>query len=89
MRAAEAQNSSFSSAKYMRPRWQNLVDMNINTVLGSVTWEMIEPQEGVFNFSELDGIIADAKGHGLKLVLLWFGTYKNGKSLNNFVMPRI
>lgn len=79
MRAAEVQNSSFSSAEYMRTRWQNLVDMNINTVLGAVTWETIEPKEGIFDFVELDKIIGDARSYSLKIVLLWFGSYKNGK----------
>ncbi|KAH7390647.1 glycoside hydrolase superfamily [Pyrenochaeta sp. MPI-SDFR-AT-0127] len=80
MRAAEVQNSSFSSAEYMRTKWQSLVDMNINTVLGAITWEMLEPQEGTFDFVELDEIIKDARSYGMKLVLLWFGSYKNGVS---------
>lgn len=78
MRAAELQNSSLSSAEYMMTVWQKLVDTHINTVLGSVTWEMIEPREGEFDFVELDQIILDARKFGLKLVLLWFGSFKNG-----------
>ena len=78
MRAAELQNSSLSSAEHMSGVWQKLVDTNINTVLGSVTWEMIEPEEGKFDFTELDGVILGARKFGLKLVLLWFGSFKNG-----------
>ena len=76
---AELQNSSMSSAEYMKPIWQKLVDMNINTVLGNVTWEAIEPEEGKFDFSELDRVVEDARAHGLRLVLLWFGSFKNGE----------
>lgn len=78
IRGAELQNSSFSSAKFMRELWPRLVGMNLNTVLGSVTWEMIEPLEGHFDFSEIDRIILDARNAGLKLILLWFGSWKNG-----------
>ncbi|PSK38502.1 hypothetical protein B9Z65_6055 [Elsinoe australis] len=80
MRAAELQNSSLSSAEYMMTKWQKLLDMNINTILGSVTWEMIEPVEGQFDFTEIDQVITDARNFGMRLVLLWFGSFKNGQS---------
>ncbi|KAG7414948.1 hypothetical protein Forpi1262_v016810 [Fusarium oxysporum f. sp. raphani] len=83
IRGAELQNSSFSSAKFMQELWPRLVSMNLNTVLGSVTWEMIEPLEGHFDFSEIDRIILDARNAGLKLILLWFGSWKNG--ISNYV----
>jgi beta-galactosidase GanA len=50
----ELQNSSMTSAACMNTVWHKLVDTNINTVLGCVTWEDIEPTEGHFDFSELD-----------------------------------
>ncbi|KAF5646090.1 DNA recombination protein [Fusarium tjaetaba] len=78
MRAGELQNSSLSSVEYMEPIWQKMVDTNINTLLGSVTWEMIEPEEDVFDFSVLDEIIIAARKHSMHLVLLWFGSFKNG-----------
>ncbi len=76
----ELQNSSMTSAKYMNTVWQKLADTHINTILGCVTWEDIESTEGTFDFSELDGVIKGARAHGLHLVLLWFGSFKNGKS---------
>ncbi|RFU24064.1 hypothetical protein B7463_g12274, partial [Scytalidium lignicola] len=80
MLGAELQNSSMTSAAYMDTVWQKLVDTHINTVLGCVTWEDIEPEEGKFDFSELDKIVEGARAHGLHLVLLWFGSFKNGLS---------
>ncbi|KAL1962307.1 hypothetical protein VTN77DRAFT_9798 [Rasamsonia byssochlamydoides] len=77
---AELQNSSMTSAAYMRTVWQKIADMHVNTVLGCVCWESIEPVEGQFDFSELDQIIHDARSHGLHLILLWFGSFKNGLS---------
>ncbi|KAI9147007.1 Vegetative incompatibility protein [Paramyrothecium foliicola] len=80
MLAGELQNSSLTSADYMNTVWQNLVDTNINTVLGCVTWEMIEPVEDKFWFGPLDRVIEGARSYGLHLVLLWFGSFKNGLS---------
>ncbi|KAJ4305062.1 hypothetical protein N0V90_000592 [Kalmusia sp. IMI 367209] len=77
---AELQNSSLSSAEYMSEVWSKLVATNVNTTLGAVTWEMIEPEEGSFDFKELDKVILDARKHDVHLVLLWFGSFKNGRS---------
>jgi hypothetical protein len=80
MLAGELHNSSLSSATYMRTVWANMKATNINTLLGSITWEMIEPIEGVFNFSFLDEVILDARKYDMHLVLLWFGSFKNALS---------
>lgn len=78
IRAGELQNSSLSGPDYMDTVWQKMVDTNVNTLLGSVSWEMIEPEEGTFDFSVLDEVILGARKHNLHLVLLWFGSFKNG-----------
>jgi hypothetical protein len=82
MLSAELHNSTLSSAKYMADDkiWQNMKDMYINTLLGSVSWEQIEPEEGKFDFSNLDAVILAAREHNMKLVLLWFGSFKNALS---------
>jgi beta-galactosidase GanA len=76
----ELHNSSLSSPKYMSTVWPAMKASHINTLLGAVTWEMIEPAEGVFDFTALTQIILDARKHKIYLVLLWFGSYKNGIS---------
>ena len=80
MLAGELHNSSLSSAAYMSTVWPVMKSMNINTLLGAVTWEMIEPREAHFDFSELDKVILGARSQGLHLVLLWFGSFKNALS---------
>ncbi|RFN47663.1 hypothetical protein FIE12Z_8120 [Fusarium flagelliforme] len=80
MLPGELHNSSLSSAKFMSEIWPAMKADHINTLLGSVTWEMIEPVEGQFDFAELDAVLSGAREHDMKLVLLWFGTYKNGLS---------
>jgi hypothetical protein len=62
----------------MKPHWPQMIEDNINTILGCVTWEQIEPVEDEFDFAELDKVIIDARAYGLHLILLWFGSFKNG-----------
>lgn len=88
MLGGEVQNSQFSSAKYMDTVWPRLKQANLNTVFGSVSWEQIEPTEGRFDFRELDGVIAGARRHHLHIVLLWFGSFKNGKQWRRELMLR-
>ena len=76
----ELNNSSSSSIEYMKPIWPKLADANLNTVLAVVTWDLIEPQEGKFDFSLVDDLIKDARRYNMRLVLLWFGSWKNGVS---------
>ncbi|WP_347301993.1 DUF5597 domain-containing protein [Croceibacterium sp. TMG7-5b_MA50] len=73
----ETANSSTSDLTYMETVWPRLKAMNLNTVLVPVAWETIEPQEGRFDWRNLDGMLAAARQHDLKLVLLWFGSWKN------------
>ncbi|PSN60741.1 glycoside hydrolase [Corynespora cassiicola Philippines] len=80
MLGGELQNSSLSSAEYMSEVWPKMVATNVNTLLGSVSWEMIEPEEGKFDFEELDKVILGAREHNMHLILLWFGSFKNGRS---------
>lgn len=77
-RAGELQNSTLSCPAHMQDVWPRLVEGNLNTVLGAVGWEDIEPEEGRFEFLHLDQVIVQAREFGMKLVLLWFGSHKNG-----------
>lgn len=76
----ELGNSSASDIKYMEPYWKKFTDMHLNTILAPVYWELIEPTEGKFDFKSVDELITEARRHNLKLVLLWFGSWKNSMS---------
>lgn len=80
MLGAELHNSSMSSAVYMQDIWPKLKADHINTVLGPATWQDIEAEEDHFDFSNLDEMVQAARSHGLHLILLWFGSFKNGES---------
>ncbi|CAN5562127.1 hypothetical protein BH23BAC1_BH23BAC1_40770 [soil metagenome] len=60
--------------------WEQAKELRCNTSEAPVYWQNIEPQPGKFNFKELDHLILSAREQQMKLVLLWFGTYKNGRS---------
>jgi beta-galactosidase GanA len=76
----ELGNSEASSREAMRAHWPRLRAMNLNTVLAPVYWELVEPEEGRFDFATVDALLEDARAHDMRLVLLWFGTWKNSMS---------
>ncbi len=76
----ELGNSTFTSVESMEPEWADLKAMNLNTVLAPVYWELIEPTEGNFDFAVLDQLLEKARENQLKVVLLWFGSWKNSMS---------
>jgi hypothetical protein len=76
----ELGNSSAGTAAQADDILPRLARMYFNTVLMPVAWEQIEPVEGQFDFSILDHWIDVAKQNKVHLVLLWFGSWKNGFS---------
>ena len=80
MIAGELSNSAASSADYMAPHWARLRAMHLNTVLAPVSWELIEPVEGRYDWSSVDSMLKAARANDLKLVILWFGAWKNSMS---------
>jgi hypothetical protein len=76
----ELSNNGPTSVEYMKPAWPKFVAIKLNTVLAGVSWAQIEPEVGKFDFSVLDGVIRDARSYNLRLVLLWFASWKNGWS---------
>ena len=80
MLAGELHNSSASGVEYMRRMWPHLKALGFNTVLAPVSWELLEPAEGEFSFTYVDTLVELARKHDQRLVLLWFGSWKNGVS---------
>ena len=76
----ELGNSTASNARHAKFVWPKLRSLGLNTVLVPVYWELIEPVENTFDFKLLEDLLSDARQHQLKLVLLWFGTWKNSMS---------
>ncbi len=81
MLAGEVHNSNSSSLEAMEPVWAKAEELDLNSVLLPVTWELIEPEEGRFDFELVDGLITQARKRNLKLAFLWFGTWKNAQCM--------
>jgi len=74
-------NSASNLDYWKKVVWPRIVAQeNLNTVVAAVSWAKIEPEEGRFDFSVLDGVIRDVRTRNLHLVLLWFASWKNGLS---------
>ncbi|MCK6079402.1 DUF5597 domain-containing protein [Microbacterium sp. EYE_5] len=77
---AEVHNSSSSSPAVITESFETVHQLGANSVLAPVAWDLLEPTEGVFDFDLIDTMIATARGLGLKLIPLWFGSWKNAVS---------
>ena len=80
MLSGELHNSSASGREHMRRMWPHLTALELNTVIAPVSWELVEPLEDEFDFCYVDEMIRLARQHDQRLVLLWFGSWKNGVS---------
>ncbi len=71
-------NNSSSWASTLPTVWPALEAMHANTVEAPVYWEQMEATPGKFDFSTVDLLVNGAREHHLHLIVLWFGTWKNG-----------
>jgi beta-galactosidase GanA len=96
MLGAQTNNSSNYPAA-LKDVWPSVEKMHANTLSIPVAWEQVEPVEGKFDFSYLDVLLKQARERDVKLVLLWFATWKNNAphyapswvKLNNQRFPRV
>ena len=76
----ELGNSSASSPYDIDRIFPKLKRMGLNTVLVPAYWDLIEKQEGTYDFSLVDHAITQARANDLRIVFLWFGAWKNSMS---------
>ena len=96
MLGAQANNSS-NYPDALKDVWPSVEKMHANTLSIPVAWEQIEPTEGAFDFSYVDVLIKQARERDVKVVLLWFATWKNNAphyapawvKLDNQRFPRV
>ena len=79
--AGEVHNSDSSSPAYMERIWQIAEDLGMNALLLPVAWETVEPEEGQFDFSLPQALIDQARAREMRIVFLWFGSWKNAECM--------
>lgn len=93
-----AQVNNSSAWEAMLPKvWPVIEKLHANTVQVPIAWEQIEPVRGKFDFSFLDTLITQARERNVRLILLWFATWKNNGpnytpewlKLDNARFPRV
>ena len=77
MLGAQVHNSSIWPATLPKV-WSAMKSLNVNTVEAPIYWEQFEPRPGQYDYTTIDTVLAQARQHRVRLVLLWFGTWKNG-----------
>jgi len=90
-------NNSANYPSQLPTVWPAVKAAHANTLEMPIAWEQIEPTEGTFDFSFVDELLKQARTNDVKLVLLWFGTWKNNNpdyapewvKLNNARFPRV
>jgi len=93
---AQANNSSNYPSALVQV-WPALEQLHANTLEMPVAWEQVEPVEGQFDFGFVDELVRQARAHDVRLILLWFATWKNTSpnyapswvKLDNERFPRI
>ena len=79
--AGEVHNSDSSSPAYMEHIWETAGQLGMNALLLPIAWETIEPEEGDFDFSLPRALIMQARERKMRIVFLWFGSWKNAECM--------
>ncbi|MFT3935170.1 MAG: beta-galactosidase [Chitinophagaceae bacterium] len=80
MIGGELNNSSSSNMEYMKPIWKLMHDLHFNVSLTPLSWDLVEPQEGKFDFKLIDSLVFAARQNDMHIVFLWLASWKNGMS---------
>ena len=65
--------------------WSTIESMHANTLEIPIYWEQFEPEQGKYDYSMIQMVLDQARERDVRLVLLWFATWKNG---SNHYMPQ-
>lgn len=75
----QSNNSSAYNAEELASSIAGVKALGGNTLEAPVYWEQVEPVEGQFDFSSVDTLLGECRKNDLRLIVLWFATWKNGE----------
>lgn len=67
------------SKEVMNPLFAQAARLHANTAVLPLYWREVEPKEGRYDYAMIDERIRRAEENGLRVILLWFATWKNGE----------
>ena len=70
-------NNSSNYPAILPTVWAAVDRLGANTLEMPVAWEQVEPVERQFDFTFVDALLEGARAHDKRLVLLWYGAFKN------------
>ena len=73
-------NPTATTLENLQPLWDEARQLHLNTITPALYWSQLEPVEGKFDFSLVDGMIQEARRHDLRIAFVWFGSWKNSTS---------
>lgn len=76
----QVMNSSSFDPEWMESAFDRTKAFHANTLIAPISWQAVEPEEGKFDFSLVDSLINQARARDMRLILQWFGTWKNARS---------
>ena len=76
----QTNNSTSGDEGRLEHAMKTVHGIGMNTIATPATWELLEQREGVYDFTQVDRMVDMARKYGLRLIILWFGTWKNGNS---------
>ncbi len=79
MLGAQAHNSSASDPAAMDRFFEGVAAIGANTAEAPIYWELLEPEPGRYDFALVDALVEKARAAHVRLVLLWFASWKNGE----------
>ncbi|MEV7631876.1 DUF5597 domain-containing protein [Microbacterium sp. NPDC089318] len=76
----ELHNSGASTAREIDRALDAAAALGVEVVLAPISWDLWEPEEGVFDPALVDAMLTGIRSRGLRWIPLWFGSWKNGMS---------
>lgn len=84
LRLDRFRNNAHKENKDLKGLFKAAKELCVNTVQVVVTWKEVEPEEGTYDFSNLEFAVIQCEENNLKMEIVWFGSNVCGSGWDNF-----